>query len=162
MVALDGKNLVSKPFAVTGNWALGVDAKGQPIPNPAKEPTVDGTMIDMPAMGATNWPPPSYSPDTGLFYVNASLGYGLAYLYDTSDRPQGHGGGGGGNFDTSTALLAIDVRTSEIAWKHEHRTGNGSLSGGVLTTAGGCCSPGIPAISSPLTRPSVRRSGTSG
>ena len=58
----NGKNLVSKPFSGTGNWAKGVDAKGQPIPDPAKEPKVDGSMIDMPAMGATNWPPPSYDP----------------------------------------------------------------------------------------------------
>ncbi len=132
-----GKSLVSKPFAGTGNWAFDVDGKGQPIPNPAKEPTVDGTMVDMPTMGATNWPPPSYSPETGLFYFNASLGYGLAYLYDTSDRPQGYGGGSGGNFDTRTALLAMDVRTGAIRWSHEHRTGSGAMSGGVLTTAGG-------------------------
>ncbi|MFN0123417.1 MAG: hypothetical protein ACKV2V_23180 [Blastocatellia bacterium] len=26
-----GKNLVSKPFTGTGNWAMGVDAKGTPI-----------------------------------------------------------------------------------------------------------------------------------
>ena len=116
----NGKNLVSKPFSGTGNWALGVDAKGQPIPNPAKEPKVDGSMIDMPAMGATNWPPPSYDPQTELFYLNAQLAYGMAYLYDTSDKPEGYGGGGGGNFDNRSALLALDVRTGAVKWKHEH------------------------------------------
>ena len=31
----NGKNLVSKPFSGTGNWAKGVDPKtGQPIPDP--------------------------------------------------------------------------------------------------------------------------------
>ncbi len=133
----DGTNLVSKPFAGTGNWAMGVDAKGQPIPNPAKEPKVDGSMIDMPAMGATNWPPPSYDPETGLFYFNASLGYGLAYLYDTSDHPEGYAGGGGGNFDVHSSLMAMDVRTGAVRWKHEHGPeGRGGMSGGVLTTAG--------------------------
>jgi alcohol dehydrogenase (cytochrome c) len=139
-----GKNLVSKPFAGTGNWAKGVDAKGQPIPDPAKEPKVDGSMIDMPAMGATNWPPPSYDPQTGLFYLNATLGYGMAYLYDTSDNPEGYGGGGGGGFDLRSALIAIDVRTGDIKWKHEHPQrggfgggGGGGLSGGILTSAGG-------------------------
>ena len=53
-------------------------------------------MIDMPAMGATNWPPPSYDPQTELFYVNGTEGYGVAYLYDTSAEPEGYGGGGGG------------------------------------------------------------------
>jgi len=136
----NGKNLVSKPFAGSGNWALGVDAKGQPIPNPAKEPSVDGTMIDMPAMGATNWPPPSYSPQTELFYFNCTQGYGIAYLYDTSEKPEGYGGGGGGNIDSGSALMAMDIRTGAIKWKHEHRGGpggGGGMSGGVLTTAGG-------------------------
>ena len=77
----------------------------------------------MPAMGATNWPPPSYSPLTELFYFNSTQGYGIAYLYDTSDKPQGYGGGGGGNFDSSSALMAMDIRTGAIKWKHEHRSG---------------------------------------
>jgi acido-empty-quinoprotein group A len=135
----NGKNLVSKPFAGTGNWALGVDAKGQPIPDPAKEPKVDGSMIDMPSMGATNWPPPSYDPQTNLFYLNANLGYGLAYLYDTSDKPEGYGGGGSPTFDGRSALLALEVSTGQVRWKHEHPQhgfGSAAMSGGILTTAG--------------------------
>ena len=135
----NGKNLVSKPFTGTGNWAKGVDAKGQPIPDPAKEPTVDGSMIDMPAMGATNWQPPSYSPLTELFYFTGTQGYGIAYLYDTSPKPQGYGGGGGGNFDTSSALFAMDIRTGAVKWKHVHSgtgPGGSGLAAGVLTTAG--------------------------
>ena len=71
--------------------------------------------------------------------MNATLGYGIAYLYDTSDKPQGYGGGGGPNFDARSALLAIDVRTGAIKWKHEHEQrgfGAGGMSGGILTTAG--------------------------
>jgi len=133
----NGKNLVSKPFSGTGNWAKGVDAKGQPIPDPAKEPKVDGSMIDMPAMGATNWPPPSYDPQTELFYLNGTTGYGMAFLYDTSDKPEGYGGGGGGNFDNGSALWALDIRTGAAKWKHEHKQGRGGgMSGGILTTAG--------------------------
>ena len=133
----NGKNLVSRPFAGTGNWAKGVDAKGQPIPDPAKEPKADGTMIDMPGMGATNWPPPSYSPQTELFYLNTTQGFGLTYLYDTSDQPEGYGGGSGGNFDSRSSLLALDIRTGKIRWKHEHETGlSAGVAGGILTTAG--------------------------
>lgn len=130
----NGKALVSKPFSGTGNWAKGVDQRGQPIPNPEKEPQVDGSMIDMPAMGATNWPPPSYDPQTELFYVNGTEGYGLAYLYDTSPEPEGYGGGGGGNFDSKSALFALDVKTGKAKWKHE--TDPGGISGGILSTAG--------------------------
>jgi alcohol dehydrogenase (cytochrome c) len=136
----NGKSLVSKPFSGSGNWAKGIDAKGQPIPDPAKEPQVDGSMIDMPALGATNWPPPSYSPQTELFYLNGTEGYGLVYLYDTSAEPEGYGGGGGGNFDMRSSLFALDVRTGNIKWKHTHQIAAGrndtGMSGGILTTAG--------------------------
>ena len=135
----NGKDLVSKPFSGTGNWAKGVDAKGQPIPDEAKEPKVDGSMIDMPALGATNWPPPSYDPQTELFYLNGMEGYGIAYLYDTSPEPEGYGGGGGGTFDMRTTLFALDVRTGAVKWKHSHPAGaasGGGPSGGILTTAG--------------------------
>jgi alcohol dehydrogenase (cytochrome c) len=86
-------------------------------------------------MGATNWPPPSYDPQTELFYLNGTEGYGIAFLYDTSDDPEGYGGGGGGNFDTRSALFALDVRTGKIRWKHEH-AGTAGVAGGILTTAG--------------------------
>ena len=39
-----GKNLLTVPFSAA-NWAKGVDANGSPIPNPAKEPQLDGTLI---------------------------------------------------------------------------------------------------------------------
>jgi hypothetical protein len=34
---------------------------GQPIPNPAKEPQVDGALVTSNQGGATNWPPPSFA-----------------------------------------------------------------------------------------------------
>ena len=133
----DGKNLVSKPFAGTGNWAKGVDKSGTPIPDPDKEPKVDGSMIDMPGMGATNWQPPSYDPQTELFYLNGTEGYGLVFLYDTSDHPEGYGGGSTGTFDSRSALFAMDTHTGQIRWKHEHQTiGGAGMNGGVMTTAG--------------------------
>ena len=74
----------------------GIDAKGQPIPDPAKEPKVDGSLVNTPGGGGTNWPPPSFDPETGLFYVNAKQGYSVTYLTDDDPEPQGYGGGGGG------------------------------------------------------------------
>ena len=59
-----GENLVSAPSSGrTG--PKGVDAKGQPIPDPAKEPKVDGALLNIPGGGATNWMPPSFDPQTG-------------------------------------------------------------------------------------------------
>ena len=85
-----GKNLVSAPFAGV-NWAKGVDEIGQPIPDTAKEPKPDGVLLNTPGGGGTNWFPPSFDPETGLFYVNAVKGYSLAYLTDTEERPEGYG-----------------------------------------------------------------------
>jgi acido-empty-quinoprotein group A len=134
-----GKALVSKPYVNSANWAKGVDERGQPIPDVGKEPHVDGSMVDVPINGATNWPPPSYSPVTKLFYVNASEGYGVAYLYDTSPEPEGYGGGGSGAFDSKSVLVALDFTTGKAKWKHEPKgegSEGGGMSGGILTTAG--------------------------
>jgi acido-empty-quinoprotein group A len=132
----NGQNLVTKPFS-GGDWADGIDAKGQPIPNPAKEPLPDGSLINTPGGGGTNWQPPSYDPETHLFYVNAELGWTIAYLYDTSREPEGYGGGFQ-NLETYSALEAIDIRNGNIVWKRDERdvVNSSGISGGILTTAG--------------------------
>ena len=56
-----GKNISSNEY-VKMNWSKGVDAKGQPIPNPAKEPQLDGALVSPNQGGATNWPPPTLTP----------------------------------------------------------------------------------------------------
>ena len=53
------------PFIDTLNWAKGFDAKGQPIPDPAKYPTTDGVLVSPSSGGATNWQAPSFNPETG-------------------------------------------------------------------------------------------------
>ena len=131
----DGRSLVTKAF-VGGNWMKGIDAEGQPIPDPAKQPTVDGSLVNTPGGGATNWPPPSFDPETGLFYVNAKEGYGLTYLTDDDPKPQGYGGGGGTGF-SEPVLLALDYQTGGEKWKHVYPSGGfGNAFPGILTTAG--------------------------
>jgi alcohol dehydrogenase (cytochrome c) len=131
-----GQNLVSEPFVGT-NWSQGVDAKGQPIPNVAKEPKVDGALLNIPGGGGTNWIPPSFDPQTALFYVNAVRGYAVTYLTDTDEKPEGYGGTGH-NLWSVPVLEALDYRTGKIRWSHEYPTrGSGGLGGpGILTTAG--------------------------
>ncbi len=130
----NGKNLLSVPFLKTMNWSLGIDAKGQPIPNPAKEATRDGVIVSPPTSGATNWPPPSFSPATGLFYVNTNEAYSMFYLTDDDPRPQGFAGREGGLAGGKSALLAIDYKTGKPAWTHDWRAAGGPS--GILTTAG--------------------------
>lgn len=71
--------------------------------------------------------------------MNASEGYSVAYLYDTSSDPQGYGGGSSGWFDPASSLIALDVKTGDVKWKHTAKGlgGEGGMSGGILTTGGG-------------------------
>ncbi|MBI1872695.1 MAG: acido-empty-quinoprotein group A [Acidobacteria bacterium] len=131
----NGKSLLTVPYADFMNWSLGVNAKGQPIPDPKKDPTVDGVLVS--PGSATNWPPPSYSPQTGLFYVGTSQGYSLNYLTDTDEHPQGFGGGsvgGGGSGGRTNSLKAIDPKSGKMVWRHPLSQG-GVM--GLLSTAGG-------------------------
>lgn len=137
----NGKNLVTAPF-VDLNWSKGVNAKGEPIPNPAKEPKTDGTLVIPASGGATNWPPPSFDPQAGLFYVSTSPSYSVYYLTDTSDHPEGYGGRDSGVWAES-ALVALDYRTGKARWRHVFPGEGGSLSG-ILTTAGGLLFTGDP------------------
>ncbi len=132
----NGKSILTSPFVGT-NWAKGIDAKGQPIPDPAKEPKVDGSLIDIPGGGGTNWMSPSLDPTTGLFYVNATRGYSLGYLTDTDERPEGYGGSGRGLW-SEHVLEAIDTKTGKARWIHSYPMGGGGGLGGpgILSTAG--------------------------
>jgi alcohol dehydrogenase (cytochrome c) len=134
----NGQGVVSKPF-VPLNWSKGVDAKGQPIPDEAKEPKVDGSFLTIAGGGGTNWMPPSFNPETGLFYVNATRGYSVTYLTDTSPDPEGYGATGR-QLWSEHLLEAIDYKTGDVKWSHPYSSAStlgGGLGGpGILTTAG--------------------------
>jgi alcohol dehydrogenase (cytochrome c) len=65
---LTGEFLLGRPF-VKVNWMEGFDSKGRPTRVPGQVPTAKGALIMPAQLGATNWPPPSFSPHAGLFYV---------------------------------------------------------------------------------------------
>jgi alcohol dehydrogenase (cytochrome c) len=130
----NGTHILTAQYVDFLNWSLGVNGKGQPINNPKKDATVDGVLV---APGsATNWPPPTFSPKTGLLYVGTSQAYGMQYLTDTDERPEGYGGGAvgaaGGAGGRETFLKAIDYRTGKIRWRHAVTDSGMSL----LSTAG--------------------------
>lgn len=136
---LTGEHLVTGKFSETVNWAKGLNAKGQPVRNPEKDSTVPGSLVSPNNAGATNWPPPSYSPDTGLFYVPSSNTYAMYYLTETD--PRGAMGLGGKDEEMLASMgsyiTAIDYKTGKIAWQHRYPgTGGFGPSNGMLTTAG--------------------------
>jgi acido-empty-quinoprotein group A len=137
---LTGEHLITAPLIDSLNWTLGINAKGQPIPNPAKEPQVDGALVSPSSSGAINWSPPSFSPDTGLFYVSATTSFSAYYKTDTDDHPEGYGGRDSGLGVPREALIAVDYKTGKIAWRHPW-PGPGDGAGGLaftglLSTAG--------------------------
>ncbi len=127
----NGENLLTVPF-VEPNWALGIDSHGTPIPNPRKEPTRDGALVSPQSGGASNWFAPSFDPETGLFYVNATQGYSIFYL-TAEGKAEGFAGRDEDVTRGSGMVLAIDYKTGKILWNHDLY---GAFGRGILTTAG--------------------------
>jgi alcohol dehydrogenase (cytochrome c) len=65
-----GEFLLGKPF-IKETWANGLDKNGRPLKSPEFWPKPIGGIAVMPgSQGGTNWYPPSFSPQTGLFYLS--------------------------------------------------------------------------------------------
>jgi acido-empty-quinoprotein group A len=127
-----GKSLLTSPF-VESNWASGVDSLGRPKARLDKYPEPDGTLVEPGSDGATNWMAPSFSPDTGMFYVIARRIFSIFYKTATG-KAEGWGGRDR-NLWADSVLQAIDYQTGKIRWSHE--LGESEDTAGILTTAGG-------------------------
>jgi len=73
-----GEFLQGKPFAKV-TWTTGLDDSGHPVRVVSANPTREGTLTYPGVQGATNWFSPSYSPHTGLFYIDIWENYGSVY-----------------------------------------------------------------------------------
>jgi hypothetical protein len=140
---LTGEHLVSSKFGESANWAKGINAKGQPARDPTKDFDAGGALVSPANQGVTNWPPPAYSPDTGLMYVPTVDSYAMYYLTETD--PRGAMGLGGKEElalgTTQSYISAIDYKTGKTSGS-TYPTLGGGLGAGMLTTAG-CCSPAM-------------------
>jgi alcohol dehydrogenase (cytochrome c) len=127
-----GEHLLTSKFGLVNNWASGLDAKGQPMRNPNKDATIAGSLVNN---DVSNYPPPTLSPATGLFYVHEQNSLRILYLMDPDPRgSMGLGGtGGGAGLNWGTYIDAIDYKTGKVVWRHEISGG----STGLLSTAGG-------------------------
>jgi alcohol dehydrogenase (cytochrome c) len=129
---LSGANLGTTTFGPV-NWSKGLDQKGQPIPNPAKDPAPDGRLIAPDEGGLTNYRSPSFDPKTGLFIVSAHPSYGI-YFNKPADGAFGWAGADYGVWGKGV-LEAIDYQTGKIKWTHD--LGPNGAGAGVLTTDSG-------------------------
>ncbi len=132
-----GEHLLTAPFINTLNWSTGLNSNGQPIGNPAKEASIDGVLVSPATGGATNWPPPSFDPQTGLFYVSSNESFSVFFLTDLDPHPEGWGAAEKAAGSYGSALEAIDYQTGKIVWRHPYPSTSG-FGGpiGILTTAG--------------------------
>jgi alcohol dehydrogenase (cytochrome c) len=134
----NGKFLKTTPFVDKLNWAKTIDSAGRPVLT-GRIPSAEGTPICPGIDGATNWFSPSYSPDTGLFYVMALESCNLYFahpqtfiqgttFYGTGTKlaPDDH---------AQKILLAYSLSEGRIVWRYP-QVGRGNSWGGTLATAG--------------------------
>lgn len=131
-----GEFLHAAPYAKQ-TWAKGIDPKGRPRVIEGTDPTPEGNLVYPSLQGSTNWPSPSFSPQTGLFYVPVrEMG---SYYYKTDvEYEAGSPFTGGGERRLADeawgAVRALNATTGEKVW--DFRLPSPSWSG-VLSTAGG-------------------------
>ncbi|HLX70812.1 MAG TPA: PQQ-dependent dehydrogenase, methanol/ethanol family [Verrucomicrobiae bacterium] len=116
-----GEFITGKAFAKQ-TWASGLDAKGRPILIPDKEPSADGTLVYPGLEGAVNWPSPSYSPQTGLFYAHAQDDYGQVFYKSNPEYEVGQVYTGGDPRNVLGAepygvVKAIEATTGTVKWE---------------------------------------------
>ena len=134
-----GEHMLTSKFSDTVNWAKPeLNSRGQPVRDPAKDYDIAGALVSSANGGATNWPPPAYSPDTGLFYVPLAESFAMYYLSETD--PRGAMGLGGkdeiGVGSLGTYIVAIDPKSGKTVWRHKFRSLRGGGAPGLLATAG--------------------------
>lgn len=100
-----------------------------------RRPTPEGIVIAPGAGGGANWPPTSYSPQTGWLYVSASHN---PTRYELEPGQAGQPAGVTMSFDSQAerwgTLSAVDPRSGRIAW--QVKTDLPLLSGSVATAGG--------------------------
>jgi alcohol dehydrogenase (cytochrome c) len=137
-----GERLLSTAFVKHLTWASGIGADGRPIRLPDQKPSPQGTRVCPSQDGATNWFAPSFSPQTGLYYVQT---FEKCSVYTTS--PQGPWAPGKPYLGGSQRILqedptpqrilrALDIRTGKAVWELPQK-GPATSWGGTLATASG-------------------------
>jgi PQQ-dependent dehydrogenase (methanol/ethanol family) len=141
-----GEFISGAPYVKT-TWALGLDAKGRPIVNPAAYYDSDPISLFPTGGGAHNWSPMSYSPATGWVYIPVFL---QPFTYATASelKPNTNGYSRGTvtpklidspaigpptSEGMRGALQAWDPVNQKLVWRIE---GGGGIGGGTVATAG--------------------------
>jgi alcohol dehydrogenase (cytochrome c) len=132
-----GEFITATPYAKQ-TWADGLDKKGRPRLVPGKDPSFEGTLVFPNIQGASNWPSPSYSPRTKLFY-QAAREMGTHYYkgeakYTAGEAFVGGGGRAVNGDDAWGAVRALEATTGRLQWEFKLLSPPWT---GLLSTAGG-------------------------
>ena len=134
---ITGEFLSGTPYVKNITWASGLTTDGRPIVVPNMEPTREGRRVCPSLEGASNWYSASFSPRTGLFYVQTNDKCGLFTRVDqTWESGKSFMGGtfAAAPEPAQRVLRAIDIQTGKVAWELP-QFGNVDSWGGVLATA---------------------------
>lgn len=136
----NGEHLITAKLGLVNNYASGIhpedkpnlNARGEVERNPYKDATIAGSLVNNDVL---NFPPPTFSPQTGLFYINEDNSLHIDYLMEPDTRgSMGLGGTiSGSGLNWGENLDAIDYKTGKVVWRHKLTGANV----GLLTTAGG-------------------------
>ena len=136
----NGEHLITAKLGLVNNYASGIhpedkprlNARGEVERNPDKDATIAGSLVNSDVL---NFPPPTFSPQTGLFYINEDNSLHIDYLMEPDPRgSMGLGGTiSGSTLNWGANLDAIDYKTGKVVWRHKLTGANV----GLLSTAGG-------------------------
>ncbi|MCU1329583.1 MAG: Pyrrolo-quinoline quinone [Bryobacterales bacterium] len=136
----DGKLLLAKKFINEMTWATGIDAKGRPQFVAGQEPSTAGTRVCPSQDGATNWYSPSFSPATGLFYMQTNEKCSVYSLRPVEWKAGQPFLGGAEKTDAGTKphriLRAIDLQTGAVKWELPQKGEANSWGGTIATSTG--------------------------
>jgi alcohol dehydrogenase (cytochrome c) len=132
-----GEYLSGTQYVKNVTWASGLTKEGRPIVVPNMEPTHEGRRVCPSLEGASNWYSASFSPRTGLFYVQTNDKCGMFTRVDQTWEPGKSFMGGtfaAAPEPAQRVLRAIDIQTGKVTWELP-QFGNVDSWGGVLSTA---------------------------
>jgi alcohol dehydrogenase (cytochrome c) len=137
----DGKMLLAKPLVRKLTWAKEILPDGRPVMNPNQNPTTEGNLVCPSVVGAANFFSTSFSPLTGLFYVNTLESCSIFSKRPAAEWAAGRGyqAGGGRSAPNEKAqkfVRAFDIQTGRTVWELPE-AGQGNSWSGTLATAGG-------------------------
>lgn len=149
----DGELISAKPFVEGLNWAEGYGEDGRPIENPASRFYRTGEpFLAIPGpLGAHNWQPMAFNPNSGLVYIPANqvpsayvppgaedvargdIGYNTGINFRDIALPEDPEFMRAAIAAVTGQLVAYDPVAGEVRWTVDYPT---PWNGGLLTTAG--------------------------